>query len=49
MLIAFDYTHEDFYGNMDTLWIRGWNGEHGVTGKFSYLTASIVNGTPEFH
>ena len=43
VMIAFDYTHEDFYGNRDTLWIHGWTGEHGVTGKFSYLTASIVN------
>ena len=42
-MIAFDYTHEDFYGNRDTLWIHGWMGEHGVTGNFSYLTASIVN------
>ncbi len=41
--IAFDYTHEDFYGDRDSLWIHGWAGEHGVTGKFSYLTASIVN------
>ena len=43
VMIAFDYTHEDFYGNRDTLWIHGWTVEHGVTGKFSYLTASIVN------
>ena len=25
------------------MWIHGWTGDHGVTGKFSYLTASIVN------
>ncbi|MHB1492612.1 MAG: transposase [Thermoplasmataceae archaeon] len=43
IMIAFDYTHEDFYGDRDTLWIHGWTGDHGVTGKFSYLTASIVN------
>ena len=43
IMIAFDYTHEDFYGDRDSLWIHGWTGEHGVTGKFSYLTASIVN------
>ena len=23
--------------------IHGWTGDHGVTGRFSYLTASIVN------
>ena len=43
VMIAFDYTHEDFYGDRDTLWIHGWTGDHGVTGKFSYLTASLVN------
>ena len=37
IMIAFDYTHEDFYGDRDSLWI------HGVTGRFSYLTASTVN------
>ena len=43
IMIAFDYTHEDFYGDRDSLWIHGWTGEHGVTGRFSYLTASMVN------
>ena len=43
IMIAFDYTHEDFYGDRDSLSIHGWTGEHGVTGKFSYLTASAVN------
>ena len=43
IMIAFDYTHEDFYGDRDSLWIHGWTGDHGVTGRFSYLTASIVN------
>ena len=43
IMIAFDYTHEDFYGDRDSLWIHGWTGDHSVTGKFSYLTASIVN------
>ena len=33
--IAFDYTHEDFYGDRDYLWIHGWTGDHGVTGKYS--------------
>ena len=43
IMIAFDYTHEDFYGDRDSLWIHGWTGDHGVAGRFSYLTASIVN------
>ena len=43
VMIAFDYTHEDFYGDRNTLWIHGWTGDHGITGKFSFLTTSIVN------
>ncbi|MEM0134657.1 MAG: hypothetical protein QXU18_05435 [Thermoplasmatales archaeon] len=43
IMIAFDCTHEDFYGDRDSLWIHGWTGDHGVTLDFSYLTASIVN------
>ena len=37
------YTTEDFYGEVNDRWIHGWTGENGVTGKYSYLTASIVN------
>ena len=42
-IVAFDYTTEDFYGEVDDKWIHGWTGENGITGKYSYLTASIVN------
>ena len=42
-IIAFDYTTEDFYGEVNDKWIHGWTGESGVTGKYSYLTCSIVN------
>lgn len=42
-IIAFDYTTEYFYGEADDRWIHGWTGENGVRGKYSYLTASIVN------
>lgn len=42
-IFAFDYTTEDFYGDVNDRWIHGWTGENGVTGKYSYLTASIVN------
>lgn len=43
IMIAFYYTHEDFNDDRDSLWIHGWTGEHGVTGRFSYFTASTVN------
>lgn len=43
VMIAFDYTHEDFYADRDSLWIHGWTGDHGISGKFSYLTASPMN------
>ena len=42
-IMAFDYTTEDFYGEVDDKRIHGRTGENGVTGKYSYLTASIVN------
>ena len=42
-MFAFDYTHENLYGDQDTRWIHGWTGDHGVTGKLSYLAASIVD------
>lgn len=41
--IAFDYTHEDFYGDRDLVWIHAWTGDHGIKGIFSYLTAGLVN------
>ena len=43
VMIAFNRTHEDFYGNRDSSWIHGWTGDHGITGRYSYLTASVVN------
>jgi len=42
VILAFDYTDEDFYGNVQGFNIHGWNGERGVTGKFKFLTCSIV-------
>lgn len=42
-MIAFDYTIENFYGNRDSPWMHEWTGVHGATGKYSYLTTSIVN------
>lgn len=42
-ILAFDYTDEDFYGEVQGFDIHGWTGEHGVTGKFKFLTCSIVS------
>lgn len=42
-ILAFDYTDEDFYGNVQGFDIHGWTGEKGVTGKFKFLTCSIVS------
>ncbi len=43
VVLALDYTDEDFYGNPTDLWIHGYTGEHGVTGKFKFLSCSIIN------
>ncbi|MCX6741551.1 MAG: transposase [Candidatus Pacearchaeota archaeon] len=43
VILAFDYTDEDFYGEVQGFDIHGWTGEHGVTGKFKFLICSIVS------
>lgn len=43
MILAFDYTDEDFYGDVQGLEIHGWTGKDGVTGKFKFLTCSIIS------
>ena len=43
VVLAFDYTDEDFYGDPQGMWIYGYTGEHGVTGKFKFLSCSIIN------
>jgi len=43
VVLAFDYTEEDFYGDVQGFWIHGYTGEHGVTGKFKFLTCAIIN------
>lgn len=43
VVLAFDYTDENFYGNTQGMWIHGYTGEHGVTGKFKFLTCAIVS------
>jgi hypothetical protein len=43
VILAFDYTDEDFYGNVQGFDIHGWTGKDGVTGKFKFLTCSIIS------
>jgi len=43
VVLAFDYTDEDFYGEVEGFNIHGWTGENGVTGKFKFLTCSIIS------
>src|SRR4030065_2628869 len=43
VMLAFDYTTEDFYGDVQGFTIHGWTGKDGVTGKFKFLTCSIVS------
>ncbi len=43
VMLAYDYTEEDFYGELSNTWIHGWTGEHGVTGKFKFLSCNVVN------
>ncbi len=43
VVLAFDYTDESFYGKVQGLDIIGWTGKEGVTGKFKFLTCSIVS------
>jgi len=43
VVLAIDYTEENFYGDVQGFDIHGWTGEHGVLGKFKFLTVSIVN------
>jgi hypothetical protein len=42
VMLAFDYTSEDYYGKNDSLWIHGWTGENGVTGKYMFLSVSMI-------
>jgi hypothetical protein len=43
VMLAFDYTEEDFYGEVQGLDIHGWTKENGVTGHFKFLTCSIIS------
>lgn len=43
VMLAFDYTDEDFYGDVQGLNIHGWTGKDAVQGKFKFLTCSIIS------
>ena len=43
VILAFDYTNEDFYGDVQGFDIHGWTGKDGVTGHFKFITCSIVS------
>src|SRR3990167_7450399 len=41
--LAFDYTEEDFYGEVQGFDIHGWTGKDAVTGHFKFITCSIIS------
>ena len=43
IMLAFDYTDEDFYGDVQGFDIHGWTRKNAVTGKFKFLTCSIIS------
>ena len=43
VILAFDYTDEDFYGEVQGFDIHGWTGKDAITGKFKFLTCSIIS------
>lgn len=47
VILAFDYTDENFYGEAKGFDIYGWTGKNGITGKFKFLTCSIVAGVED--
>lgn len=42
-ILAFDYTDEDFYGEVQGLDIHGWKKGEAVTGHFKFLTCSLIS------
>jgi len=43
VVLAFDYTEEDFYGDVQGFDIHGWTGKDAVTGHFKFITCSIIS------
>jgi len=42
VVVAMDYTTEDFYGDVEGFWVHGWTGKAGITGKFKFLTCALI-------
>ena len=43
VMLAFDYTDENFYGDVQGFDIHGWTKKDAITGKFKFITCSIVS------
>ncbi len=43
VMLAFDYTDENFYGDVQGFDIHGWTKNNGVSGKFKFITCSIIS------
>jgi len=43
VILAFDYTDEDFYGEVQGLDIHGWTKKDAISGHFKFLTCSIIS------
>ena len=43
VILAFDYTEENFYGDVQGFDIHGWTKKDAVTGHFKFITCSIIS------
>ena len=43
VMLAFDYTDEDFYGDVQGFDIHGWTKKDAVTGKFKFIENRFCN------
>lgn len=42
VILAFDFTDEDFYGYTSDLWLHPWTGEEGVQATYTFAVMSLV-------
>jgi len=42
VMLACDFTEEDFYGYTSDLWLHGWTGEQGVQAHYKFAVLSLV-------
>ena len=42
IMLALDYTDEDFYGEVQGLYIHGWKKGESIKGHFKFLTCSLI-------